>query len=280
MFAPPGIRKPIEYIEARRMRALGFSYKVIAATLEISPSSAFHWTKDIGLSDDMRWQIIHGPKGPQDPEHIAKRVASWRQKNRDRRSAYQAEGRAAARRGDPLHLAGCMLYWAEGSKGRNCAVLANSDPNLVRFFRRFLSECFGVPADHFVLRLNVYLRNGISIEVIEQHWLDALGLPPSVIRKHSINHFPTSSSGSKQNRLPHGVCTLAVCDTRIVQHIYGAIQEYAGFEEPRWLDGPPRKKAQRTPSLGGAAPTAPSGRGGDSRPGPRPRNGRRRGPPC
>jgi hypothetical protein len=24
--------------------------------------------------------------------------------------------------------------------------------------------------------------------------------------------------------------------TRIVQHIYGAIQEYAGFEEPRWLD--------------------------------------------
>ena len=35
--------------------------------------------------------------------------------------------------------------------------------------------------------------------------------------------------------------TLAVHDTQLVQHIYGAIQEYAGFEEPRWLDGPPRK---------------------------------------
>ena len=33
--------------------------------------------------------------------------------------------------------------------------------------------------------------------------------------------------------------------TRILQHIYGAIQEYAGFEEPRWLDGPPRKPRPR-----------------------------------
>jgi len=32
------------------------------------------------------------------------------------------------------------------------------------------------------------------------------------------------------------VGNLAYCSTEIVQHIYGAIQEYAGFEEPRWLD--------------------------------------------
>jgi hypothetical protein len=38
------------------------------------------------------------------------------------------------------------------------------------------------------------------------------------------------------------VCTLTVAkSTHLVQHIYGAIQEYARFEEPRWLDGPPRK---------------------------------------
>jgi hypothetical protein len=29
---------------------------------------------------------------------------------------------------------------------------------------------------------------------------------------------------------------LSLGSTQIVQHIYGAIQEYAGFEEPRWLD--------------------------------------------
>jgi hypothetical protein len=42
--------------------------------------------------------------------------------------------------------------------------------------------------------------------------------------------------------LPYGVCFVSVAkSTRLVQHIYGAIQEYAGFEEPRWFDGPPRK---------------------------------------
>jgi hypothetical protein len=32
-----------------------------------------------------------------------------------------------------------------------------------------------------------------------------------------------------------GSAALVVCDTSIVQSIYGAIQEYAGFERPEWL---------------------------------------------
>jgi hypothetical protein len=52
-----------------------------------------------------------------------------------------------------------------------------------------------------------------------------------------MNHTPTSSSGMKTNRLPYGVCNVRVLrSTALVQHIYGAIQEYGGFEEPRWLD--------------------------------------------
>lgn len=50
-----------------------------------------------------------------------------------------------------------------------------------------------------------------------------------------LNHTPTSSSGRARKKLPYGVCTLTVCSTRLVQHIYGAIQEYGGFDEPAWL---------------------------------------------
>ena len=133
-------------------------------------------------------------------------------------------------------MAGCMLFWAEGSKCRNCVKFANSDVNMVALFKMFLSRCFDVPAERFTLRLNVYLGNDKSLAEIESHWLQALDLPSSCLRKHSINHFPTSSSGRKRNRLPYGVATIGICDTRITQHIYGAIQEYGGFEEPRWLD--------------------------------------------
>jgi len=53
--------------------------------------------------------------------------------------------------------------------------------------------------------------------------------------KHMLNHMPTSSSGRAKNKLPYGVCTLRVHNSWMLQHIYGAIQEYGGFDEPAWL---------------------------------------------
>jgi hypothetical protein len=131
-----------------------------------------------------------------------------------------------------------MLYWAEGAKSRNTIKLVNSDVNLVRCFCRFLRESLDVPLEAFRVSLNVYTNNGLTIEEIERYWLEALGLPRSCLRKHALDFRPTSSSGQRKHKLPYGVCTVAVGSTHGVQHIYGAIQEYAGFDELRWLDAP------------------------------------------
>jgi hypothetical protein len=130
-----------------------------------------------------------------------------------------------------------MLYWAEGEKDRNVLKIANSDPYLLRFFVRFLSECFDIPPDDFVVRVNCYTSPNRSIDAVENYWSTVLGLSPSAFRKATVNHFPTSSSGKKNGKLPNGVCTVGVLSsTWLVQHIYGAIQEYGGFDEPAWLD--------------------------------------------
>jgi transcriptional regulator with XRE-family HTH domain len=236
--------KQLERALARKLRReQGMPMKRIAARLGVSVSSVSAWTRDIKLTSEQRDRNLRGPGGPQSPEWIAARVASIIHTSRERRRAYQEEGRARARQRDPLHIAGCMLYWAEGTKSRNQIKLCNSDRNMLVFFRRFLTACFDVAEERFSLSFHVYLGNGRSIQEIEDHWLDALEVPRSCLRKHSINPLPTSSSGRKRNKLPFGVATLSLGDTRIVQHIYGAIQEYAGFEEPRWLDGPPREPA-------------------------------------
>ncbi len=52
----------------------------------------------------------------------------------------------------------------------------------------------------------------------------------------TVNRYSKHSQKKRRNKLPFGTCRLVVCDTRIVQSIYGAIQEYAGFERPEWLD--------------------------------------------
>lgn len=231
---PPA--KPREQREARRLRLVhGLPIKQIAARLGVSPASAHAWTRDIEISEQQRVRNLRAGR-----EQFAHR---WVEINRDKRRSYQEEGRTIARRGESLHEAGCMLYWAEGSKDRGVVTFANSDRAMLAFFWRFLTEYFDVDPQRVRLRLNVYLNNGLSLGEIERCWSESLPLPPACFRNHVTDHYPTSSSGRKPNKLPYGVCSLRLCDTRIVQHIYGAIQEYAGFDEPRWLDGPRRSGA-------------------------------------
>ena len=281
--------KPREKAEARRLRReLGMPIKRIARELGVSLSTVSLWVRDIELEPEHRERNRR--------QEYADRATTWADLNRAKRRAYQAQGRARARDPDPVHQAGCMLYWAEGSKERNTVCFSNSDAAMVRFFAEFLRSCFEVPAEKFTIRLNVYTGNGLSLAEIEDHWLGELRLPRSCLRGHVVNHFPTSSSGKKANRLPYGVCTLKVNDTRIAQQIYGAIQEYAAFEEPRWLDGPPAKrrpnenaarKNPRSEHRAGRSPSptrsrargAPSGRAGGSRPGRAQRSARRTGRP-
>lgn len=223
------------------MRAAGTPVRRIAEALGVSISSVSIWTRDIELTPEQRAANL--------TRAGATRGTQWSDRNRVLRRGYQEEGRARARLGDPLHVAGCMLYWAEGTKGRNSAVLSNSDQAMCLMFCRFMRVCFAVTPDRMTFSINAYTTNGRSTDEIESVWLDLLGLPPSSARKHMANHFPTSTSGRKRNKLPNGVCTIRVKrSTPIVQHIYGAIQEYAGIDGPEWLDGPPRKP--RRPKVG------------------------------
>jgi hypothetical protein len=229
------VTKSAEQARARALRSQGMPYKRIAAQLGVSPSSVFNWTQDIELTPEQREANLRGPTGPLNPERVARAAASWAARCRRRRLVCQQEGRAKAREGDPRHQAGCLLYWAEGAKGRNAIAFSNSDQNMVRLFRRFLTDSLGIERESIVMSLNVYTNNGMTIEEIERHWLELLDLPVSCVRKHTLNHMPTSSSGRAKHKLPYGVCTLRVHNTRMLQHIYGAIQEYGGFEEPAWL---------------------------------------------
>jgi hypothetical protein len=129
-----------------------------------------------------------------------------------------------------------MLYWAEGSKLRNSLEIANSDPHLLRLFLNFVRQEFPKDAPGITFRLNLYTENGLALRDVEGFWLSHLELPRSCLRKHTLNNRPAPSSGSKKNKLPYGVGTLALCRTRLVQHVWGAIQEYGSFDQPAWLD--------------------------------------------
>ncbi len=224
--------KPAERLEARRLRAEeGMSIKAIAARLGVSLGSASTWVRDIDLTS-----VQLAALAERNPALNGQRsgTAKWSEVCRERRRRWQEEGRALARVGDPLHHAGCMLFWAEGSKGRNVAILTNSDPDLLLVFRRFLAECHAIPDERIAFSVNCFLGNGLTVEQIEAHWLTVLGLPRTCLRASTVNR-PSSASRRRGRTLVYGTGRLAVSSTALVQSIYGAIQEYAGIDRPEWI---------------------------------------------
>jgi hypothetical protein len=128
-----------------------------------------------------------------------------------------------------------MLYWAEGSKMRNAVQFVNSDPVMVRYFVGFLRTYYDVRDEAFRIDCNLFADHLERQREIEQFWLDTLGLPQSCLRKSTVNVYSKHSQKKRQNRLPYGTVRVVVHSTEIVQSIYGAIQEYGGFERPEWL---------------------------------------------
>jgi transposase-like protein len=65
-------------------------------------------------------------------------------------------------------------------------------------------------------------------------WAD-LDLPRSSLHKSTVNTYSKYSQKKRRNKLPYGTCRLVVHDTQLVHELYGAIQEYGGFEREEWL---------------------------------------------
>jgi transposase-like protein len=222
------LMKTEERLEARRIRREeGASMKQIARRLGVSVSSVSLWVRDVELSPDQQAALRNKVSGGWS--------ANARAARRRRRES-QEHGRRLVEGTDPLFLAGCMLFWAEGSKERNSVVFVNADPEMIAFFKRVLTTTFGVPDSKFRVACNLFADHAARQAEIEDFWLEKLQLPRSCLRRSTVNAYSRHSQKNRRNRLPYGTCRLVVCDTAVAQAIYGAIQEYAGFDRPEWLD--------------------------------------------
>jgi len=207
------------------------SVKDIASQLGVTKSSVSVWVRDIELSDEQN--AILKDKYHHYEAKIRGSRANYEKALRQRLT-YQQEGRAKATEGDPMHLAGCMLYWAEGTKTRTSLKLANSDPDMISFFAKFLRESLHVSDEKININIACYTNNGVSVGEIENYWLSLLTLQRPCLKKTIVNTPPISSK-QRGRKLLYGVCTLSVYSTQLVQHVLGAIQEYIGIDKPESL---------------------------------------------
>ncbi len=223
--------KTDERRRARELRSRGCSIKEIQLELGVSRSSVSLWVRDVPLTDEQRRalaaRIRNGPLAA--GERSAARA-------REIRRGYQEDGRRLARKRGAIYEAGCMLYWAEGAKARNTLKITNSDADLLAYFADFLRREFGVDSRNMRVYCNLFADHIERQAEIEDYWLERLGLPQTCLRKSIVNTYSKYSQKKRIGKLPYGTCALVVHSTRIVQTIYGSIQEYGGFSREQWLD--------------------------------------------
>jgi transcriptional regulator with XRE-family HTH domain len=220
-------KKEKERLEAIRLRGLGVTVPEIARRLQVSKSSVSTWTRDVDLSEAQLENIEENKRAKLRAQKAGSEAV--REKFLKMRITFQEAGRERAREGSRLHMIGCMLYWAEGAKNRNRLGFVNSDPNMLLVWMRFLREELHV--DDEIIKLQIHVHEESNILAAEQYWVRLLDLTPDALMKTQVK----KGSNTRLNTLPYGVCAVNVQRTELAMHVYGAIQEYCGFENPDWL---------------------------------------------
>lgn len=220
--------KRSEREKARALRLQGMSVKEISETLKISRSSASTWVRDIELTQEQIGRLKEKQRFFEAENRGAK---VNREKFKKIRQRFQNIGRQHAQRGSLLHTIGCMLYWAEGGKGKNQIIFANSDPYMTRLFVDFLRQELNVQDEKIGIAVHCHTIDTNEHERIRNYWLDLLQLPPVSFKRIYVK----TGSDTRKNRLENGVCRIEVMSTELLHHIYGAIQEYGGFTNEAWL---------------------------------------------
>jgi hypothetical protein len=189
--------KVYEKEQAIKLRASGLPLSDIAKKLNVAKSSVSVWCRDIILTDEQKEKLLSRNSIYNNQCLGAKKMKEiYRKKRLD----YQNQGRLMAKENNPLLIAGCMLYWGEGFKSKTSCGLANTDPNLLKYFIKFLTNCFDVEKKDLTLRINCHTNNGLLVSEIEEYWVNVLNVPHSCLRKTTVNKVSSYSQRKKSKK--------------------------------------------------------------------------------
>ena len=121
-------------------------------------------------------------------------------------------------------IAGIMLYWAEGTKSRGSASVANSDPRIIKFMTLWFNEFFGIKPEN--LKIYLHLHSGQKEEDMKLYWSKLTSIP---LKNFGKSFVKPEGSGYRKNILYNGTVKLSVTtkgSTYLLFKILGAINGF------------------------------------------------------
>ena len=120
-----------------------------------------------------------------------------------------------------LKIAGLMLYWGEGAKKNSKRVdFANSDPDMIVVFLKFLRQIYQVDESRF--RIYLYSYNSLPTNELITYWSRLTQIPATQFSQPYIR----SKSELKHDKMQHGLIHIRYSDTRLLKLIMDGINNY------------------------------------------------------
>lgn len=194
-------------LELRIKHQLGYS--AIAKQVSVSKGTLARWLKHLPLSEERIVELRR--KSWTKGEAQRERIRETKRKKREVREQevyLQMRKRFAKISSQALFVAGLMLYHAEGDKKDFYHMgIANTDPQIIKFFVWWLQKFMGIPRSRMKVQLHLYESMNLVNE--RKFWIKQTGLPEHQFYKDQVRPIrPGSFSYSESFR--HGTCKIYV----------------------------------------------------------------------
>ncbi|MCX6704921.1 MAG: helix-turn-helix domain containing protein [Candidatus Woesebacteria bacterium] len=170
--------KLVQKIEAIRIRRTGKSIRSIAKKLNVSASSVSSWCRDIRLTAEQEKVLDTNSRNPY---YAGRGVYLNKLKRRTNSKINRLQKIGIKKIGilnkRELFLTGAALYWAEGFKKDSQAGLGSLDPNMIKFYIKWLKICFGYQNNDLIFRVTANVSHKHRIREIEKYWSKLLNVP-------------------------------------------------------------------------------------------------------
>jgi hypothetical protein len=219
---------------ALKLRLRGYSYNEINRKLGIPKSTLSGWFSNLVLSSEAQQRLEK--RSSKGTEVLIKRNKQQTHKAWERARKIQGVAQKDVRKSMTKHeilLLGSALYWAEGYKklavrdGVNrtdhIISLTNADPEMIRFFIKFLLGVVKIPKHKIKIQLRLFEH--LNEKESLKFWTGETGLQLSNFERPSYAISLSSRNKRPYNRLPYGTATVRVNDTKNFHKLLG------------WIDG-------------------------------------------
>jgi len=182
--------KPEKKKTARKLRKKGESIKGIAKRINVSPASIHKWCQDITLTPLQRKELN---RKVFDALQKGRKKVAQNQRQRRLKEIKELKARGIKEIGNlskkEFFIAGAALYWAEGFKKDSRLGFANSDPDMIKFFLKWLIKSCGVSKEEIRLRVGLNISHKDRIEKVKKYWSELTEIPLNQFQKPFFQKF-------------------------------------------------------------------------------------------